>query len=57
MNATPFALAPALAADRTLSPTLYINQRVKELWAAGEQVYHLGFAVANFCAFLASLHE
>jgi aspartate aminotransferase len=48
MNATTFALAPALSADRTLSPTLYINQRVKELWAAGEQVYHLGFGESRF---------
>lgn len=44
----PRSLAPALAADRTLSPTLYINQRVKELWAAGEQVYHLGFGESRF---------
>lgn len=43
-----FTLAPALAADRTLSPTLYINQRVKEMWAAGEQVYHLGFGESRF---------
>ena len=40
--------APALAADQTLSPTLYINQRVKEMWAAGEQVYHLGFGESRF---------
>ncbi len=43
-----FTLAPALAADQTLSPTLAINQRVKELWAAGEQVYHLGFGESRF---------
>lgn len=48
MTTQPFTLAPALAGDRALSPTLAINQRVKELWAAGETVYHLGFGESRF---------
>ena len=43
-----FGLAPALAADSAISPTLYINQRVKEMWAAGEQVFHLSFGESRF---------
>ncbi|MCL4833820.1 MAG: aminotransferase class I/II-fold pyridoxal phosphate-dependent enzyme [Caldilineaceae bacterium] len=43
-----FHLAPALAGERSLSPTLYINQRVKERWAAGETIYHLGFGESRF---------
>ncbi len=30
------------------SPTLAINERVKELWAAGENVFHLGFGESRF---------
>lgn len=48
-NPSPdFDFAPALAGNASLSPTLAINQRVKELWAAGEQVYHLGFGESRF---------
>ncbi len=30
------------------SPTLAINERVKELWAQGENVFHLGFGESRF---------
>jgi aspartate aminotransferase len=30
------------------SPTLYINERVAALWAAGATVYHLGFGESRF---------
>ena len=37
-----------LNTQRPVSATLAINERVRELWAAGETVYHLGFGEARF---------
>ncbi len=41
-------LSPSVGSSLTPSPTLYINERVKELWAAGQTVYHLGFGESRF---------
>ncbi|MCB8962185.1 MAG: aminotransferase class I/II-fold pyridoxal phosphate-dependent enzyme [Ardenticatenales bacterium] len=35
-------------AQRPVSATLAINERVRELWATGETVYHLGFGESRF---------
>ena len=43
----PLALAQTIAAQARLSPTLALNERVSQLWAAGEEVYHLGFGEAR----------
>lgn len=43
-----FPLSPSLAGRLTPSPTLYINERVRQLWAKGETVYHLGFGESRF---------
>ncbi|MCB0112809.1 MAG: aminotransferase class I/II-fold pyridoxal phosphate-dependent enzyme [Caldilineaceae bacterium] len=43
-----FTLSPKIGDSLTPSPTLYINERVKALWAAGETVYHLGFGESRF---------
>ncbi|MCB0126523.1 MAG: hypothetical protein KDE58_29905, partial [Caldilineaceae bacterium] len=43
-----FALAGAVRDRMAPSPTLYINERVNDLWAAGETVYHLGFGESRF---------
>lgn len=34
----------------SISPTLRMNERVNELWAQGETVYHLGFGESRFPA-------
>jgi aspartate aminotransferase len=36
------------AASAHFSPTLAINERVNQLWAAGQTVYHLGFGESRF---------
>jgi aspartate aminotransferase len=41
-------LSPIIGDSLTPSPTLYINERVKAMWAAGETVYHLGFGESRF---------
>ena len=41
-------LSSSVGSSLTPSPTLYINERVKELWATGETVYHLGFGESRF---------
>jgi aspartate/methionine/tyrosine aminotransferase len=45
---TPLALSPHIGGHLTLSPTLRINEKVKEMWAAGQEVYHLGFGESRF---------
>lgn len=44
----PFHLSPAIGRALTLSPTLLINERVNDMWARGETVYHLGFGESRF---------
>jgi aspartate aminotransferase len=44
----PFQLSSAVARELQPSPTLYINERVNEMWAAGQTVYHLGFGESRF---------
>jgi aspartate/methionine/tyrosine aminotransferase len=34
--------------DLRVSPTLAINEKVTELWAQGEEIYHLGFGESRF---------
>ena len=43
-----FSLHPPLAAHLKPSPTLFINERVTQLWAEGKTVYHLGFGESRF---------
>ena len=43
-----FPLSPALDGQLGQSPTLHINERVRQMWAAGERVYHLGFGESRF---------
>ncbi|MEZ4677864.1 MAG: aminotransferase class I/II-fold pyridoxal phosphate-dependent enzyme [Caldilineaceae bacterium] len=43
-----FQLSAAVRHKHEPSPTLYINERVNDLWAAGETVYHLGFGESRF---------
>ena len=45
-----FSLSPSLGNSLAPSPTLYINERVRQIWAAGEAVYHLGFGESRFPA-------
>lgn len=45
---TNLTLSPIIGNSLTPSPTLYINERVNQLWAAGETVYHLGFGESRF---------
>ena len=45
-----FVLSPSLGKQLAPSPTLYINERVRQMWAAGETVYHLGFGESRFPA-------
>lgn len=47
-SADPFHLSSALAQQDRLSPTLAINERVSQLWAAGQTVYHMGFGESRF---------
>ncbi len=41
-------LPTAVSQQTQLSPTLAINERVSQLWAAGKSVYHLGFGESRF---------
>lgn len=43
-----FPLSPALEGQLGQSPTLLINERVRQMWDAGETVYHLGFGESRF---------
>lgn len=43
-----FTLSPTMAQHLKPSPTLYINERVQEMWAQGETVYHMGFGESRF---------
>ena len=45
-----FVLSPSLGNQLAPSPTLYINERVRQMWAAGETVFHLGFGESRFPA-------
>ena len=45
-----FVLSPSLGKQLAPSPTLYINERVRQMWAAGETVFHLGFGESRFPA-------
>ena len=45
-----FSLSPSLGNQLDQSPTLRINERVRQLWDAGETVYHLGFGESRFPA-------
>ena len=42
-SSSPFQLSSAFANRLEPSATLLINERVNQLWAEGETVYHLGF--------------
>lgn len=44
----PFNLSASLVRELKPSPTLYINERVTEMWAEGKTVYHLGFGESRF---------
>ncbi len=48
LSAPPLTLSAIAREHMVPSPTLHINERVKQLWAAGEQVYHLGFGESRF---------
>lgn len=48
MPMSRISLSSAIGSSLTPSPTLYINERVKALWAVGETVYHLGFGESRF---------
>lgn len=39
---------PHLQQHLVPSPTLFINERVQQLWAAGQTVYHFGFGESRF---------
>ena len=43
-----FPLSPAIDGQLGQSPTLHINERVRQMWDAGETVYHLGFGESRF---------
>ena len=43
-----FSLAPSLENRLAPSPTLSINERVRQMWDAGRTVYHLGFGESRF---------
>ncbi len=45
-----FSLSSSLGDQLDQSPTLLINERVRQLWEAGETVYHLGFGESRFPA-------
>ncbi len=45
-----FSLAPSLEDRLAPSPTLFINERVRQMWAQGQTVYHLGFGESRFPA-------
>jgi aspartate aminotransferase len=41
-------LSSVLAGDQTLSPSLAMNERVNQMWAENQTVYHLGFGESRF---------
>ena len=45
-----FSLSPSLGNRLAPSPTLLINERVRQMWAEGETVFHLGFGESRFPA-------
>ena len=45
---TTFSLTPHFQKRQALSPTLQINERVQQLWAQGQTVYHFGFGESRF---------
>ena len=45
-----FSLSSSLGNSLDPSPTLSINERVRQMWARGETVYHLGFGESRFPA-------
>ncbi len=45
-----FTLSPSIGNGLSPSPTLLINERVRQMWANGETVYHLGFGESRFPA-------
>ncbi len=45
-----FSLSSSLGNRLAPSPTLSINERVRQMWANGETVYHLGFGESRFPA-------
>ncbi|MGB0388764.1 MAG: pyridoxal phosphate-dependent aminotransferase [Ardenticatenaceae bacterium] len=45
---SPFRLSPTSRANLAPSATLHINERVKQMWREGRDVYHLGFGESRF---------
>ena len=45
-----YSLSASLGNRLAPSPTLLINERVRQMWANGETVYHLGFGESRFPA-------
>ena len=45
-----YSLSASLGNRLAPSPTLLINERVRQMWAKGETVYHLGFGESRFPA-------
>ena len=45
-----FALSSSLGSQLSPSPTLRINERVRQMWDKGETVFHLGFGESRFPA-------
>jgi len=45
-----YSLSSSLGNRLAPSPTLLINERVRQMWANGETVYHLGFGESRFPA-------
>ncbi len=43
-----FSLSPSLEDRLSPSPTLFVNERVRQMWAEGHTVYHLGFGESRF---------
>lgn len=48
LSAPPLTLSAVAREHLVPSPTLHINERVKAMWAAGEEVFHLGFGESRF---------
>ena len=48
VHQVPFNLSTSLVRELKPSPTLYINERVNEMWSQGQTVYHLGFGESRF---------
>lgn len=45
---SPFHLSATVGQELKPSPTLFLNERVNQLWAEGKTVYHLGFGESRF---------